>query len=70
MMASPIPIQSLIAPLFTFYHLNDVVLNRRKVQRYLGEYRRVVREKVYTSEQICVRVIRVRFRVRVRVKVT
>jgi hypothetical protein len=45
-------IQSLIAPLFTFYQLNDVVLNRKKVQRYLGEYRRVVRDKVYTNEQL------------------
>jgi hypothetical protein len=45
-------IQYLIAPIFTFYHLNDVVLNRKKVQCYLGEYKRVVRDKAYTTEQI------------------
>jgi integrase len=45
-------IQFLIAPIFTFYQLNDVILNRRKVQRYLGEYRRMVRDRVYTTEQI------------------
>lgn len=45
-------IQYLIAPIFTFYQLNDVVLNRKKVQRYLGEYRRVVKDKAYTTEQI------------------
>jgi site-specific recombinase XerD len=45
-------IQYLIAPLFTFYQLNDVVLNRKKVQRYLGEPKRVVRDKAYTTENI------------------
>jgi integrase len=45
-------IQSLISPIFTFYLLNDVVLNRKKVQRYLGEYKRLVKDKAYTSEQI------------------
>jgi hypothetical protein len=44
-------IQVLIAPIFTFYQLNDVILNRRKVHRYLGEYKRVVRDKAYTTEQ-------------------
>ena len=42
----------LIAPIFTFYQLNDVVLNRKKVNRYLGEYKRVVRDRAYTTEQI------------------
>lgn len=43
-------IQVLIAPIFTFYQLNDVVLNRTKVHRYLGEYKRVVRDKAYSTE--------------------
>src|SRR5215218_948036 len=42
----------LVASIFTFYQLNDVVLNRRKVLRYLGEYKRVVRDKAYSTEQI------------------
>jgi integrase len=45
-------IHSLITPIFTFYLLNDVVLNRKKVQRYLGEYKRIVKDKAYTSEQL------------------
>jgi integrase len=45
-------IKYLLAPLFTFYQLNDVVLNRKKVLRYLGEYKRVVKDKAYTTEQI------------------
>lgn len=42
----------LITPIFTFYQLNDVMLNRKKVSRYLGEYKRVVRDAAYTTEQI------------------
>jgi integrase len=45
-------IQHLIAPIFTFYQLNDVVLNRKKVSRYMGEYKRVVKDHPYTTEQI------------------
>jgi hypothetical protein len=42
-------IQHLVAPIFTFYQLNDVVLNRKKVSRYLGEYKRVVRDEAYSN---------------------
>lgn len=41
-----------ISPIFTFYQLNDIVLNRKKVSRYLGEYKRIVRDEAYTTEQI------------------
>ena len=45
-------IKVLIAPIFTFYQLNDVILNRKKVHCYIGEYKRVVRDKAYSTEQI------------------
>ena len=45
-------IQFFIAPIFTFYQLNDVLLNRKKVSRYLGEYKRIVKDMAYTNEQI------------------
>ena len=45
-------IHFLVAPIFTFYQLNDIILNRKKVSRYLGEYKRVVRDQAYTTEQI------------------
>ena len=45
-------IQFLVTPVFTFYQLNDIILNRKKVSRYLGEYKRVVRDQAYTTEQI------------------
>jgi site-specific recombinase XerD len=44
--------QFLIAPIFTFYQLNDVVLNRKKVSRYLGEYKRIVKDGAYNTEQV------------------
>ena len=42
----------LVAPVLTFYQLNDVVLNRRKVSRYFGEYKKVVKDRAYTAEEI------------------
>jgi hypothetical protein len=45
-------IKFLIAPILTFYQLNDVLLNRKKVFRYLGESKRVVKDQAYTTEQI------------------
>ena len=45
-------IKSLVAPVFTFYQLNDVILNRKKLLRYFGEFKRVVRDSAYTVEQI------------------
>jgi integrase len=45
-------IQFFIAPILTFYSLNDVVLNRRKITRYFGEYKRIVKDRAYTTEEI------------------
>src|SRR5918992_1948262 len=42
----------LVVPILTFYQLNDVVLNRRKVSRYFGEYKKVVKDRAYTAEEI------------------
>lgn len=45
-------IQFLVAPVLTFYALNDVVLNKRKISRYFGEFRKVVKDRAYTAEEI------------------
>jgi integrase len=45
-------VQFLLAPVLTFYQLNDVLLNRRKITRYLREYKRVVKDRAYTTEEI------------------
>jgi integrase len=41
-----------IAPIITFYQLNDIVLNRKKIGRYFGQYKKVTKDKAYTIEQI------------------
>jgi hypothetical protein len=45
-------IQFLVASIITFYSLNDVILNKRKISRYFGEYRKRVKDRAYTSEEI------------------
>lgn len=45
-------IKFLIAPIFSFYQLNDIFPNRKRVNRNLGEFKRVVRDQAYTTEQI------------------
>jgi integrase len=45
-------IKYLLAPIFTFYQLNDVILNKKKVIRYLGECKRVMKGRAYSNEQI------------------
>jgi hypothetical protein len=42
----------LVAPIITFYQLNDILLNRKKIGRYFGEYRKVTKDKAYSTEQI------------------
>jgi integrase len=45
-------IKYMLAPIFTFYQLNDILLNRKKLARYFGESKRVTKDKAYTTEQI------------------
>jgi hypothetical protein len=32
----------MLAPIITFYQINDLLLNRKKISRYFGECKRVV----------------------------
>jgi integrase len=45
-------IHFLVAPILTFYTLNDIVLNKRKISRYYGEYKKVVKDRAYTADEI------------------
>jgi integrase len=45
-------VKHMLAPLITFYQLNDILLNRKKIARYFGECKRVTKDKAYTTEQI------------------
>lgn len=37
---------------FTFYAMNDIILNKKKLYRYLGEQVKVHRDRAYTIEEI------------------
>lgn len=37
---------------FTFYLMNDVILNKKKLYRYLGEQARAHRDRAYIAEEI------------------
>jgi hypothetical protein len=45
-------IKFLIAPIFTYYQFNDVGLNRKTISKYLGEFKRVVKDGRYTNDMI------------------
>ena len=45
-------IKFLISPIFTYYQLNHVVLSRKTVSRYMGEFKRRVKDEAYTNENI------------------
>ena len=36
----------------TFYELNEVALNKRKIYRYLGEEEKPIENRAYTTEEI------------------
>jgi integrase len=37
---------------FTFYLMNDIILNKKRLYRYLGEPKKVHRDRAYTTEEI------------------
>ncbi|MFY9965921.1 MAG: hypothetical protein WAK50_09305, partial [Nitrososphaeraceae archaeon] len=41
-----------LAAIMTFYDLNEVVLNKKKIYRYLGEEERPIENRGYTPEEI------------------
>lgn len=41
-----------LAAIMTFYDLNDVILNKKKIYRYLGEEERPIENRGYTIEEI------------------
>ena len=53
----------MLAPILTFYQINDVLLNRKKISRYFGECRRVafvVIERMYALSTKGFKVLNVR----------
>jgi integrase len=41
-----------LAAIMTFYDLNEVALNKKKIYRYLGEEERPIKNRGYTTEEI------------------
>ena len=41
-----------LAAIITFYELNEVILNKKKIYRYLGEEERPIENRGYTTEEI------------------
>lgn len=41
-----------LAAIMTFYDLNEVILNKKKIYRYLGEEERPIENRAYTTEEI------------------
>jgi integrase len=41
-----------VSPIITFYELNNITLNRKKISRYYGEHIRVVKDRGYSTEEI------------------
>jgi integrase len=41
-----------LAAIFLFYEMNDIVLNKKKISRYVGEHEKTVKDHAYSREQI------------------
>jgi integrase len=45
-------IKTRVSPLYTFLELNDISVNKRKIERFFGEQKRTVKDQAYTNEDI------------------
>jgi integrase len=45
-------INTRLAALYLFFTMNDIVLNRKKINRYLGEHIKTIKDRAYTREEI------------------
>jgi integrase len=45
-------IRTRVASIYHFYAMNDVILNKTKINKYHGEFRKVVKDRPYTHEEI------------------
>jgi integrase len=42
----------MLASIFLFFDMNDITLNKKKINRYLGERTRTGKDRTYTREEI------------------
>jgi hypothetical protein len=49
---SSVSVNVYLAAIIHFYAMNDIVLNRKKINMYLGEFIRKQKDRAYTTEEI------------------
>jgi hypothetical protein len=42
----------MLSSLFLFFDMNDITFNKRKINRYLWEHTKTVKDRAYTREEI------------------
>ena len=42
----------MLSSLFLFFDMNDITLNKRKINRYFGEHTKTIKDRAYTREEI------------------
>ena len=42
----------MLSSLFLFFDMNDITLNKRKINMYLGEHTKTIKDRAYTREEI------------------
>jgi integrase len=45
-------INNRLAAIYLFFEMNDIVLNKKKINRYIGEHIKTVKDRAYTREEI------------------
>jgi hypothetical protein len=41
----------MLSSLFLFFDMNDITLNKRKINRYLGEHTKTIKDRAYNKEK-------------------
>jgi hypothetical protein len=41
-----------LVAIFLFDDMNDIILNKKKICRYIGEHEKTVKDRAYTREEI------------------
>lgn len=42
----------MFSSLFLFFDMNDITLNKKEINRYLGEHTKTIKDRAYTREEI------------------
>jgi integrase len=45
-------INNRLAAIYLFFEMNDIVLNKKKINRYIGEHIKTIKDRAYTREEI------------------